>query len=169
LSRRCAHAGVPADAHADPLAYPAGEDAILALLDGLLRRTHLSTPSDVPAVIADEARCIGARDVVLYVVDYDLSMLMPLSGGAAGVGEPLSVGGTVAGRAFASNTILRVQGEAPGQQRLWLPLLDGTERVGVMGMSFDEEAFRPDRRGMRALRASRRHPRRHEGGLRRRL
>jgi serine/threonine protein phosphatase PrpC len=132
---------VPADAHADPLAYPAGDDAILALLHGLLRRTHLSTPSDIPKVIADEARCIGARDVALYLVDYDLSMLMPVPGGAAGVGEPLSVAGTVAGRAFASTTILRVPGEAPGQQRLWLPLLDGTERVGVMGMSFDEEAL----------------------------
>jgi serine phosphatase RsbU (regulator of sigma subunit) len=132
---------VPADAHADPLAYPAGDDAILALLHGLLRRTHLSTPSDIPAVIADEARCIGARDVALYLVDYDLSMLMPVPGGAAGVGEPLSVAGTVAGRAFASTTILRVPGEAPGQQRLWLPLLDGTERVGVMGMSFDEQAL----------------------------
>jgi hypothetical protein len=65
---------VPADAHADPLAYPAGDDAILALLHGLLRRTHLSTPSDIPAVIADEARCIGARDVALYLVDYDLSI-----------------------------------------------------------------------------------------------
>jgi hypothetical protein len=95
----------------------------------------------VPAVIADEAQCIGARDVALYLVDYDLSMLMPVSGGAAGVGEPLSVAGTVAGRAFATTTILRVQGETPGQQRLWLPLLDGTERLGVMGMSFDEEAL----------------------------
>jgi len=105
---------VPADAHADPPAYPAGDDAILALLHGLLRRTHLSTASDVPAVIADEAQCIGARDVALYLVDYDLSMLMPVSGGAAGVGEPLSVAGTVAGRAFATTTILRVQARRRG-------------------------------------------------------
>ena len=132
---------MPVDANVDPLACPAGDDAILALLDGLLRRTHLSTPSDVPAVIAEEARCIGARDVALYLVDYELSMLMPLSDGAADVGEPLSIAGTVAGRAFASTTILRVPGDAPGQQCLWLPLLDGTERVGVMGMSFDERAL----------------------------
>ena len=132
---------MPVDANVDPLACPAGDDAILALLDGLLRRTHLSTPSDVPAVIAEEARCIGARDVALYLVDYELSMLMPVSDGAADVGEPLSIAGTVAGRAFASTTILRVPGDAPGQQHLWLPLLDGTERVGVMGMSFDERAL----------------------------
>ena len=132
---------MPVDADVDPLACAAGDDAILALLDGLLRRTHLSTPSDLAAVIAEEARWIGARDVALYLVDYELSMLMPLSGDAARVGEPLSVAGTVAGRAFASTTILRVPGDVPGQQRLWLPLLDGTERVGVMGMSFDERAL----------------------------
>ena len=131
---------MPADTHAS-LAYPAGDDAILGLLQGLLRRTHLSTPSDIPAVIADQARCIGARDVALYLIDYDLSMLVPLPGGAAGSGAPLSVPGTVAGRAFASTTILRAQGEAPGQSRVWLPLLDGTERLGVMGMSFDEQAL----------------------------
>jgi hypothetical protein len=132
---------VPADADADPPAYPAGDDAILALFHGLLRRTHLSTPSDTPAVIADQARCIGARDVALYLIDYDLSMLMPVPGGAAGTPAPLSVHGTVAGRAFAGTSILRAQGEVPGQQRLWLPLLDGTERLGVMGMTFDEEAL----------------------------
>jgi hypothetical protein len=75
---------VPAEAHADPLAYPAGDDTILALLHGLLRRTHLSTPSDTSAVIADQARCIGARDVALYLIDYDLSMLVPVPGGASG-------------------------------------------------------------------------------------
>jgi len=102
---------VPADAHADPLAYPAGDDAILALLHGLLRRTHLSTPSDTPAVIADQARCIGARDVALYLIDYELSMLAPVSGGASSTRAALSVPGTVAGRAFAGTTILRAQGD----------------------------------------------------------
>ena len=132
--------GVPADADAS-LALPPGDDAVLGLLHGLLRRTHLSTPSDVPAVIADQARCIGARDVAIYLIDYDLSVLVPVPGGTARSGAPLSVPGTVAGRAFASTTILRGQGEAPGQLRVWLPLLDGTERLGVMGMSFDEQAL----------------------------
>ena len=112
------------------------EERALALIEGLLRRTHLSTPSDIAHVIADQAGAIGARDVALYLIDYDLSVLMPMSGG-----EPLSVTGTVAGRAFANTTILRVQGDAPGEQRLWLPLLDGTERVGAIGMTFDEAAL----------------------------
>ena len=53
---------------------------------------------------------------------------------------PLSVAGTVAGRAFSTTTILRSSSEEARGQRLWLPLLDGTERLGVIGMSFESEA-----------------------------
>jgi hypothetical protein len=36
--------------------------------------------------------------------------------------------------------ILRSSSEEGRGQRLWLPLLDGTERPGVMSVSFDEAA-----------------------------
>ena len=112
---------------------------VLELLSGLLRRTHLSAPSDLAAVIAQQAKSIGAADVVLYLIDYEQSALVPAPAHAADPGEALSVAGTVAGRAFSSTTILRTQGD--GLERLWLPLLDGTERIGVLGMSFREEAL----------------------------
>ena len=112
---------------------------VLELLSGLLRRTHLSAPSDLAAVIAQQAKSIGAADVVLYLIDYEQSALVPAPAHAADPGEALSVAGTVAGRAFSSTTILRTQGD--GLERLWLPLLDGTERIGVLGMSFWEEAL----------------------------
>jgi hypothetical protein len=112
------------------------EESARALFAGLLRRTHLSTPADIPDVIADQAAAIGARDVAIYLIDYDMSVLVPAAGGT-----PLSVSGTVAGRAFANTTILRVTGVAPGEERLWLPLLDGTDRVGVLGMSFEAAAI----------------------------
>jgi len=54
---------------------------------------------------------------------------------------PLSAPGTVAGRAFATSTTLRTPGNPPGQLRLWLLLLDGTERLGVMGTSLDDGAL----------------------------
>ena len=85
---------------------------------------------------------IGARDVVLYLIDYEQSALVPVPGDAVGRATPLSVAGTVAGRAFSSTAILRSKGgDVPGQQRLYLPLLDGTERLGVIGMSFAEGAL----------------------------
>jgi serine phosphatase RsbU (regulator of sigma subunit) len=53
----------------------------------------------------------------------------------AGTSEPLSIQGTVAGRSFASTAVLDVDGEAGEGRRLWIPLLDGTERIGVLRLS----------------------------------
>ena len=114
------------------------ERRISDVLDGLLRRTHLSEPSDLAAVVEDEARGIGARDVTLHVIDYEQKQLVPLSGCGQEGAEPLSVAGTVAGRAYSSTSILQAPSPTPGVQRLWIPLLDGTDRLGVLGLSFAE-------------------------------
>jgi hypothetical protein len=111
-----------------------------ALLSELLRRTHLSAPGDLPRVVADQARTIGAHDVDLYVIDYDLMALLPLPASGDDRREAIPVTGTVAGRAYTSVTITHADNGVPGRRRLWLPLLDGTERLGVMGMVFDDEA-----------------------------
>ena len=50
----------------------------------------------------------------------------PVSGDAVGGATSLSVAGTIAGRAFSSTSVLRSQGDVPGQERLYLPLPDGT-------------------------------------------
>ena len=52
-----------------------------------------------------------------------------------GRARPLSVqdGG---GRAFANTAIIDVEGDAGEGRRLWIPLLDGTERVGVLRLAF---------------------------------
>ena len=91
-------------------------------------------------MVAEPARRIGACSVVLYLIDYEQRLLVPVTGPQDQDAAPLSVAGTVAGRAFSTTTILRSSwGEARGQ-RLWLPLLDGTERLGVIAMSFEGEA-----------------------------
>src|SRR5918997_1677999 len=93
-----------------------------AMLQELLRRTHLSSPHDLGVAVAEEARRMGARDVVIYLIDYEQRTLIPVpSPDSAGRGQ-MTVHGTVAGRAFASTSIVDV--EASGGRRLWLPLLD---------------------------------------------
>ncbi|MCW3003601.1 MAG: serine/threonine-protein phosphatase [Conexibacter sp.] len=110
---------------------------VVELWGELLRRTHLSAPSDLAALIAGQAGAVGAREVELYLVDYELTELIPLPVAAADRRESLSVAGTVAGRAFSATTILESPRRDGGHRRFWFPLLDGTERLGVMGMSFD--------------------------------
>src|SRR3954447_23957456 len=75
-------------------------------------------------------------------VDLEQVTLVPLPSPAASTvgATPQSVGGTVAGRTFATTTVLTAPSENGGRQRVWVPLLDGTERVGVMAMSFDGAA-----------------------------
>ena len=110
-------------------------EASLRLLQELVRRTHLSAASDVAGIVAEEAASIGATEVTLHLIDYEQDVLVQLPRDGAPAGEPLPVTGTLAGRCFITTAIIRASGDEPGRQRLWLPLLDGTERLGVMGMS----------------------------------
>ena len=112
---------------------------IAAVLSELLRRTHLSAPSDLAGIVAEEAAAMGASTTELYLVNYESDELMPLPKSADDRREALSVMGTVAGRAFSGTTILESRAEAGPGRRLWVPLLDGTERLGVMGMTFPAE------------------------------
>jgi serine/threonine protein phosphatase PrpC len=114
-----------------PPTRPIDQRAIEQLLLALLRRSHLSAPSDIAAAIAEEAERVGATEVAIYLADYEQTVLVPLIGD----GAPSSVAGTVAGRVYSSSSILVTADERPGRRRLWLPLLDGTERLGVLGMS----------------------------------
>jgi hypothetical protein len=100
----------------------------------VLRRSHLVSAPQLAAVIAEEARTIGARPLVLYLLDREQKLLIPVPGHGAGGREPIQIQGTVAGRAFISNSIVEV-GE-DGDRRLWVPLLDGTERLGVTELTF---------------------------------
>src|SRR3954453_21318940 len=82
--------------------------AFAELLLEVLRRTHLSTAADLAELVGDQAaRSLGARDVVLYLIDHERNTLMPLPSAHAADAEPQSVAGSVAGRAFASTTIIR--------------------------------------------------------------
>ena len=86
----------------------APSDASVAdTLNELLRRTYLTAPSDLAAVIAEQARPLGAHDVVLYLIDYEQRTLVPLGDPARGDLGTLSVEGTIAGRAFRTTSVLR--------------------------------------------------------------
>jgi Stage II sporulation protein E (SpoIIE) len=117
------------------------DSAVSDMLTEVLRRSHLCAPSDLAGLIADQARRIGARDVEVYLIDYEHRALVALPDAQLAERAPLSVMGTVAGRAYSTTSTLRSSSDDCAGQRLWLPLLDGAERLGVLGMSFDEETI----------------------------
>jgi hypothetical protein len=112
----------------------------LAALTALLEGSYLTPPDRLPALAAAAGRMLGVG-VDIYLVDYDQLQLVPVAEAtSAGRGTPdggaISIEGTVAGRAF--QLVEPVESEAEGQPRLWVPLLDGAERLGVLDVTFDQ-------------------------------
>ena len=106
---------------------PSAEDPIRALL----RASHHLAADELGAVVTQHARGLGAREAVVYLADYAQHVLVPVPG--AGVpGRPeLTIDGSLAGRAFRRvDPVLSPAHDGPAT--LWVPLLDGAERVGVL-------------------------------------
>ncbi len=109
-------------------------DGGLAALQSLLRSAHLSRADDLPSLVTAAGRLIGADRAVLYVIDYDQLLLVPLLDPERPAGEPLSVDGTLGGRAFRDVALHTSSGDAG--VTAWVPLIDGTERVGVLELGY---------------------------------
>jgi serine phosphatase RsbU (regulator of sigma subunit) len=101
-------------------------------LSSLLHTSHLLAPDDLAATVAAHARMSGVRETVLYLADYEQVTLFPLPGADVPERQELSIEGTMAGRAFRRVEI--VTSRARLGHRLWMPLLDGVERLGVIEM-----------------------------------
>ncbi|MEV0387098.1 SpoIIE family protein phosphatase [Nonomuraea sp. NPDC050643] len=108
------------------------------VLGGLLQAMHLSGMEDLPSLVAAHARLIGFERVVLYTTDLQQQFLVPLPGQHGEPLEPIRIDGTMPGRAFRMVEVVHARAardQDEGTRRLWVPLLDGTERVGVMGVT----------------------------------
>jgi serine phosphatase RsbU (regulator of sigma subunit) len=131
----------PASEEAEPRAgftdhdegRPAAESAGERLLGALLDRVHLITPQLTGPLIAQEAQTAGATDVSIHLQDLAQLTLRPLTGRGL-VGDPLPIADSLAGQAFSAEE--SVEEPLPdGSVRLHLPLLDGSNRVGVLGLT----------------------------------
>jgi hypothetical protein len=108
-------------------------------LHGVLRTGHLVAPDQLAHLIAEGAFQLGARQTTLYLVDYEQRLLSPLLTTPDADRHPLSVEATLAGRAFRTVTPLISDPDAMTQVRLWVPLLDGVERLGVVEFVIDSD------------------------------
>ncbi|TMR40981.1 serine/threonine-protein phosphatase [Actinomadura geliboluensis] len=92
-------------------------------------------PQLIAPLVAEEIRAIGGRDVSILLQDYAQLCLVPLPGRGLTDGEPLPLEGSAAGRAFLSETTVE-QPQDDGV-RMFLPLLDGSDEIGVMALTLD--------------------------------
>ena len=104
-------------------------------LQWLVRSSHLSRADDLPTLARDAAGRLGATRTALYVVDYEQTVLAEIrAAGDEAAASTLSIDATLAGRAFRD---VAVQvGASEGGATLWVPVVDGAERLGVLEVAF---------------------------------
>jgi phosphoserine phosphatase RsbU/P len=109
-------------------------DRTLAALRTFLEKAHLAAPGQLPDAVQAAVGELGWTAVV-YLVDVEQRVLVPVPASGEHDAEPQSIEGTLAGRAFRTVQPVPVTGAPPG---LWLPVVDGAERLGVLRLVVPE-------------------------------
>ncbi|MGY1807873.1 PP2C family protein-serine/threonine phosphatase [Blastococcus sp. SYSU D00669] len=114
----------------------------LAALVQLLEAAHAAPPDRLAAIAQSAGRSMDV-EVVVHLVDHDQRMLHRLTTGGPAEQPPLAVDGTIAGRVFQTVRVLPSEGR--DRPRLWVPLLDGSDRLGVLevGLRSADELYDP--------------------------
>ncbi len=94
----------------------------------LLDRSHLATTGQVPDAIMQAAGTVGWT-AALYLVDHEQRLLLPAAVTGSGPRRPLAIDTTLAGRCFRSTEPVPFAGGVPG---VWVPVVDGADRLGVL-------------------------------------
>ncbi len=118
------------------------------LLGVLLDRAHEMPPQLIAPLVAEEVARVGGRDLAILLQDYEQMLLVPLPGRRLTVGDPEPIEGSLAGRAFLNRRAVEVPQD--GSTRMYLPLLDGSDQIGVMVVTLDD-VDDDDRRLLRRL------------------
>lgn len=107
------------------------------MLGDLIAASHVVTLEQIPDLVAKHAAKVGWLDVQIYLADLQQVILCRLGGQDSVPGEEtesaadvVRVEGTLAGRAFQTGGIVAGSSSEAGQW--WVPMLDGTERLGVL-------------------------------------
>ncbi len=123
-------------------------DLLPGVIAWLMGRSHLMAPEDLPDAVDEAGRRLGAQGCRIHLVTRDQRVLRPLLG-RGWSDEALGLDGTLPGRAYRMSEVVS---STTNGTRLWIPLLDGTERLGVLQVEVADEAdLEPLRRPAVAL------------------
>ncbi len=99
------------------------------VLADIIDLSHRTSGDELPRLVCQAAGRVGIT-AEMYLVDLAQQVLVPVRRDDL---DTLTVDGTLAGRAFQTVEII-VGSDPHGGQVLWVPMLDGTERLGVMAL-----------------------------------
>src|SRR3712207_1949128 len=118
-------------------------------LSSLLRAAHLLSPANLAATVTAHGRELGIAETVLHLADDEQVTLLPLPGHGVAERQELLIEGTLASRSFRRVEMLT--SSADHGVRLWVPLLNGVERLGVAELTFDAVPDADSEAGIRAF------------------
>jgi len=109
-------------------------------LGSALRSAQASDPASIPDIVRSVAGGLGATDVVVYLADFAQTTLEPLPDRSTHAEVPTSqvVATTMAGRAFVDQVPASVE-RAEGV-RIWVPIVEGSDRTGVLAVTVASES-----------------------------
>jgi len=112
-------------------------------VDELLDVARLCAPHELPGLLARHGERLGVVGAVAYLADLQQDVLVPFLGSQGPAMHEtvvvLGVDGTLAGRAYQQVEVL-TQELPGGRLRVWLPLLDGSDRLGVLSVTVSDSA-----------------------------
>ena len=112
-------------------------------LRSLLRESHHLPADRLGTVVAEHARMLGALEAVVYLADYEQHALIPVPGEGVPARPHLTIDDSIGGEAFRQVDVVRPPAHE-GISRLWVPLLDGAERNGVLEMVYGRPVSEAD-------------------------
>lgn len=102
----------------------------------LVSRSHLMRPAEVSTALTQAALPLGVSAARIYLADLQQRQLALLPAGEGQGADVLPIDSTLAGRAYQTVTIqsapVRGVGTAGENYQVWIPLVDGTARLGVL-------------------------------------
>src|SRR4051794_14445265 len=101
--------------------------AVEALIARLLRDAHELAPLALRSTLETRLSLLGFDEFGLYLVDHDQRRLVPVP--PANAADALDVDATRAGRAYRQSVLVR---ETADRRRIWFPVRDGIDRLGVL-------------------------------------
>jgi serine phosphatase RsbU (regulator of sigma subunit) len=117
-------------------------------LRSLLRESHHLPADRLGTVVAEHARMLGALGAVVYLADYELHALVPVPGEGVPTRMPLVIDESLGGEAYRRIDAVHAP-EDEGTFRLYVPLLDGAERNGVLEMVYGRPVSEADEQEVR--------------------
>jgi serine phosphatase RsbU (regulator of sigma subunit) len=105
----------------------------------LLSRSHLLPPGDVAEALVAAGRPLGIEGACVYLADLEQRQLRPLPGWVGDCAQTQAIDSTLAGRVYQTVKIHHIPADAGRDgHRVLVPLVDGTERLGVLELSVRE-------------------------------